>query len=103
SIQDVTTEAGKASVQREVDWGKDLLFFQAQGKGARINVPIDIADAGRYELVAEIAEAPDYGDYVALLDGEATNLDKRKPATSEVPSPGPEVFFNYLPEVYVAL
>jgi hypothetical protein len=103
SIQEVTTEAGKASVQREVDWSKDLLFFEAQGKGARINVPIDIAGTGRYELVAEMAEGPDYGDYVALLDGEPTNLDTRKPATSEVPSPGPEVFRNYLPEVYVAL
>jgi HEAT repeat protein len=89
-------------VQREVDWAKDLLFFQAQGKGARINVPIDIADAGRYEFVALLAQGPDYGDYVALLDDEPTNLDKRKPATSEVPAPGPEVFHNFLPEVYVA-
>ena len=103
SIQEVTTEAGKASVQREVDWSKDLLFFEAQGKGARINIPIDLAGTGRYELVAEMAEGPDYGDYVALLDGEPTNLDTRKPATSEVPSPGPEVFRNYLSEVYVAL
>jgi hypothetical protein len=103
SIQEVTTEAGKASVQREVDWSKDLLLFQAQGKGARINIPIDIAGTGRYELVAEMAEGPDYGDYVALLDGEPTNLDTRKPATSEVPAPGPEVFRDYLPEVYVAL
>ena len=103
SIQEVTTEAGKASVQREVDWSKDLLFFEAQGKGARINIPIDLAGTGRYELVAEMAEGPDYGDYVALLDGEPTNLDTRKPATSEVPSPGPEVLRNYLSEVYVAL
>ena len=103
SIQEVTTEAGKVSVQREVDWSKDLLFFEAQGKGAKINIPIDIASTGRYELVAEMAEGPDYGDYVALLDGEPTNLDTRVPATSEVPSPGPEVFRNYLPEVYVAL
>ncbi len=103
SIQEVTTEAGKASVQREVDWSKDLLFFETQGKGAKINIPIDIASTGRYELVAEMAEGPDYGDYVALLDGEPTNLDTRVPATSEVPSPGPEVLRNYLPEVYVAL
>jgi hypothetical protein len=102
SIADVTTDDGKAFVQREVDWAKDLLFFQAQGEDARINLPIDIAEAGRYELVALMAEGPDYGDYVALLDGEPTNLDLRKPATSEVPAPGPEVFHNYLPEVYVA-
>ena len=102
SINDVTTEKGKASVQRDVDWSKDLLFFEAQGKGARINVPIDIPDSGRYEIIAEVAEAPDYGDYVALVDDIPTNLDTRKPATSEVPSAGPEVFHNYLPEVYVA-
>src|SRR5437763_1021721 len=28
SLSEVTSEKGKASVQREVDWGKDLLFFE---------------------------------------------------------------------------
>ena len=79
-----------------------MLFFEARGQGAKIHVPIDIAEAGRYELVAQIAQAPDYGDYIALLDGQQTNLDTRQPATSEIPFPGPEVFHNYLPEVYVA-
>jgi hypothetical protein len=103
SIKDVTAEKGKAEVQRGVDWGKDLLFLDAEGKGARINIPVDVPESGRYEIVARTAEAPDYGDYVALVDGEATNLDKRKPATSEIPFPGPEVFRSYLPEVYVAV
>jgi hypothetical protein len=103
SIKEVTTEKGKAAVQWGVDWGKDLLFLEAEGKGARINIPLDNAESGRYEIVARTAQAPDYGDYVALLDGEATNLDKRKAATSEIPFPGPEVFHSYLPEVYVAV
>jgi hypothetical protein len=103
SLKDVTTEKGKAAVQWGVDWGKDLLFLDAEGKGARINIPLDVAESGLYEIVARTAEAPDYGDYVALMDGEATNLDKRKPATSEIPFPGPEVFHSYLPEVYVAV
>jgi HEAT repeats len=30
------------------------------------------------------------------------NVDPRKAATSEIPLPGPEIYFNYLPEVYVA-
>jgi hypothetical protein len=102
SLAEVSTEGGKATVQREVDWAKDLLFFEAPGQGAKMHVPIDIPEAGRYELVAEIAEAPDYGDYIALLDGQPTNLDTRQAATSEIPFPGPEVFHNYLPEVYVA-
>ena len=103
SIKEVTTERGKAAVQWGVDWGKDLLFLEAEGKGARINIPLDIAESGRFEIVARTAQGPDYGDYVALLDGEATNLDNRKPATSEIPFPGPEVFHSYLPEVYVAV
>ena len=103
SLAEVTAEKGKASVQREVDWGKDLLFFEAEGQGSRINVPLDIHEGGRYEIVARIAQAPDYGDYYALLDGKPTNLDNRQAATSEIPSTGPEIFHNYLPEIYVAL
>lgn len=103
SLAEVTSEKGKASVQREVDWGKDLLLFDAEGAGSRINVPLDIPEKGRYEIVARIAQAPDYGDYYALLDNKPTNLDNRKPETSEIPANGPEVFHNYLPEIYVAV
>ena len=102
SLADVTAENGKASVQKEVDWAKDLLFLEAKGAGAKINIPIDIPETAQYEMIAMIAQAPDYGDYLALLDGHPTNLDTRQPATSEIPFPGPEIFHNYLPEVYVA-
>ena len=102
SLADVTAENGKASVQKEVDWAKDLLFFEAKGAGAKINIPIDITETAQYEMIAMLAQAPDYGDYLALLDGQPTNLDTRQPATSEIPFPGPEIFHNYLPEVYVA-
>ena len=103
SVTDVTVEKGKASVQREVDWGRDLLFFEAEAAGSRINVPIDIPEKGRYEIVVRLAQAPDYGDYYVLLDGKPTNPDNREALTSEVPSAGSEVFHNYLPEVYVAV
>ena len=103
SLSEVTSEKGKAAVQREVDWGKDLLFFEAEGTGSRINVPLNVPENGRYEIVARIAQAPDYGDYYALLDGKPTNLDNRKAETSEIPSTGPEVFHNYLPEIYLAV
>jgi hypothetical protein len=102
SVGECRTTKGKASVQEDVFWGKDLLFFEAQGEGARIDVLVDVPESGRYEIIAEIAKAPDYGNYTALLDGQPTNLDTRQPATSEIPFPGPEVFHNYLPEVYVA-
>ncbi|HEX4489113.1 MAG TPA: DUF2961 domain-containing protein [Terriglobales bacterium] len=102
SIKDVTTEKGKATVLKEVDWAKDLLYFEAEGEGSKINVPIDIPENGQYELIGLIAQAPNYGDYSALMDGQPMNLDPRKAATSEVPFPGPDIFYNYLPEVYVA-
>lgn len=103
SLNETTTEKGKASVQREVDWGRDLLFFEGEGIGARINIPIEVRADGRYEIVARIAQAPDYGDYIALLDGKPTNLDNRQAATSEMPMSGSQVFHNYLPEVFVAV
>jgi hypothetical protein len=103
SLAEVTTAGGKASVQREVDWGRDLLFFAAQDKGARINIPIEVKTAGRYEIVARIAQAPDYGDYTALWDDKPANVDNREALTSEIPSSSAQVFHNYLPEVYVAV
>ncbi|MFN7998072.1 MAG: DUF2961 domain-containing protein [Bryobacteraceae bacterium] len=103
SLSEVKTERGKASVQREVDWGRDLLFFEAEGKGSRIDIPLDVRDTGRYEVLARIAQAPDYGDYYALLDGKSTNVDNREAATSEIPYTGPQIFQNYLPEIYVAV
>ena len=103
SLAEVTATKGKASVQREVDWGKDLLFFEAEGVGSRIDIPLDVPEKGRYEIVARVGQAPDYGDYFALLDGKPTNPDNRQAATSEIPAVGPEVFHNYLPEIYVAV
>jgi len=70
SIADVKTEGGKASVQTEVFWGKDLLFFEAQGPGSKLHVPFDVEASGRYEVVAQIAHSPDYGNYSVLLDGK---------------------------------
>lgn len=103
SIAGVNTVKGKASVQREVDWGRDLLFFEAEGPGSRIDLPLDVPATGRYEILARIAQAPDYGNYFALLDGKPLNLDNREALTSEIPTTGPAVFQNYLPEVYVAV
>jgi hypothetical protein len=102
TIHEVTTEKGKAAVLKDVDWEKDLLYLDAEGPGARINIPIDIPEAGTYELIGLIAQAPNYGDYTALIDGKPLNLDERKAETSEIPFPGPDVIYNYQPEVYVA-
>jgi DUF2961 family protein/HEAT repeat protein len=103
SLAEVTTVKGKASVQREVDWGRDLLFFEAEGVGSRIDIPLDVPEKNRFEIVARVAQAPDYGDYYVLLDGKPTNLDVREAAASEIPAAGSEVFHNYLPEIFVAV
>ena len=103
SITEVRTTRGTASAQLEVDWGKNLLAFEAEGAGSRIDIPIEVREAGRYEIVVALAQAPNYGDYVALLDNEPTNVDPRKAATSEPAATGPEVYRNYLPEVYLAV
>jgi len=102
AINEVTSEKGKAKVLKEVDWEKDLLYLEAEGPGAKINIPIDIPEGGHYEVIGLIAQAPNYGDYTAQMDGKPMNLDERLAATSEIPFPGPEVIYNYLSEVYVA-
>jgi hypothetical protein len=69
---EVKAESGKASVQKDVFWSKDILFFEATGAGAAVTIPFDVAADGRYELVAQLAHSPDYGVYVVELDGQST-------------------------------
>jgi hypothetical protein len=102
SVADVAVEKGKASVQKEVFWSKDLLFFEASGPGSRIDIPVDVAEDGKYEVLAEIATSPDYGDYVATLDGKLTNSVTMTWAQSDVPPQGAEIIHNYSEETYVA-
>ena len=58
------------SVQKEVFWSRDLLLFEAEGPGAWIEIPFDVAEDARYELLAQVAHSPDYGTYTVLLDGK---------------------------------
>ncbi len=62
---------GKVSVQKEVFWSKDILFFEAGGVGAKIEIPFEVPEDGRYELLAQVAGAPDYGTYTVLVDGKS--------------------------------
>ncbi len=101
AIGEVKATRGRAFVQKNVDWGKDLLSLHAVGAGATMEIPFEVPESGRYELVAEIAKAPNYGNYIALVDGRNTNLDLRKPESSEIPFPGPPVYHNFEAEVYV--
>jgi hypothetical protein len=103
SVKDVTMEKGEASVQKEVFWSKDLLFFQGQGKGAKINIPISVPRDGRYEVIAQVAQSYDYGDYVATLDGKLTNSTTLTWGPLDVLPPDVEVLHNYQAETYVAV
>jgi hypothetical protein len=67
---DARATGGKIEVQKEVFWGKDILFFQASGVDSRVDIPFDVPADGRYELIAQVAEAPDYGTYRVLIDGK---------------------------------
>lgn len=102
-IGEVSAEKGKISVQKEVFWSKDLLFFEAEAPGARMTVPIEIPEDGQYEILAQIAESPDYGDYVVVLDDKGTHSTTQTWGLSDVVPPGVEVIHNYSSETYVAV
>jgi hypothetical protein len=68
----ITTEGGTVTILPELFWGKDVVLFEAEGPGARMDVPFKVETAGRYELSVQTAHSFDYGDYQTLLDGEPT-------------------------------
>ena len=70
SVADAKAEKGKVSVSKELFWGKDVILFEGEGPGARIEVPFDVNEDGEYELSTQVAQAPDYGVYEILLDGK---------------------------------
>ena len=69
-VPQIKTSGGKVEVQKEVFWSRDLLLFRAEGVGSKVELPFDVAEDGYYELVGQIAHAPDYGIYSAALDGQ---------------------------------
>ena len=70
SVADAKGEKGKVSVSKELFWGKDVLLFEGEGPGARIEIPFQVEEEGNYELSTQVAQAPDYGVYEILLDGK---------------------------------
>ncbi len=102
AIGQVRAEKGKVSVSKDLFWSKDVLLFEAEGEGSRIEVPFDVDEDGDYELYTEVAQASDYGIYTVLLDG--------KLATAPVleHEPGADVrpqtrFDGYAAETYVGM
>jgi hypothetical protein len=70
SIAECKTQGGKASISPELFWSKDVILFQAKGKGSKIEIPFDAPEDGDYEIYTELAQASDYGIYTVLLDGK---------------------------------
>ena len=75
SIDAVKTEGGRAEVQKEVFWSRDILHFQASGPGSSFSIPFEVDKDGEYELLGQIAHAPEYGIYEASLDGKTLGSD----------------------------
>jgi hypothetical protein len=69
---EATGKGGTVSVEKDVFWSKDVLQFTAKGAGSRVTIPFDVADEGRYEIIAELAHSPDSGVYTVELDGQST-------------------------------
>jgi hypothetical protein len=101
-IGDAKVQDGKPEVQREVFWGRDLLFFHANGAGARIELPLDVPEDGFYELVTQAAHAPDYGDYRALLDGAPVDAQADLEHEPGANNGGGTLIRTWGPELYVA-
>jgi len=102
SVWDVRTQRGKASVQKEVFWSRDLLFLQAEGPGARMEIPFDVAEDGRYELLAQVAHSNDYGIYKVLLDGKPLAAETELEHEPGANMGGGTVVDGYHNELYVA-
>ncbi len=95
----IKAEGGTVTVLPELFWGKDVVLFEAEGRGSRMDVPFAVATAGRYELSVQAAHSFDYGSYTTLLDGQPT-------AAAEIEhEPGATVLGNeinaYYHETYV--
>ena len=70
AIGQVKAEKGTAEVFKDLFWSKDVILFEGEGKGSKIEIPFDVPEDGDYELYTEVAQASDYGIYTVLLDGK---------------------------------
>ena len=99
---DTKATRGKVSVSKDLFWSKDVLLFEGEGPGARVDLPFDVPEDGRYELYTQVAQSFDYGNYSVLLDGRpvvATALE-HEPGADVLPTGQIE---GYAPETYVGL
>ncbi len=102
AIAETKTEKGTARVDKDVFWSRDLLVLHADGPGSRIDIPFEVAKAGKFEIVAQLAHSSDYGTYRYLIDGKpvgsGTTLEHEPGANMG----GQEAINTYFTEMYVA-
>jgi HEAT repeats len=102
ALSDAKAEKGKVSVSKDLFWSKDVLLLQADGPGARLEIPFDVAEQGNYELTAQVAQSFDYGTYSVLLDGKPVQSAEleHEPGADILPTGELD---GYKPETYVGL
>jgi hypothetical protein len=102
AIADVKAEKGKTSVSKDLFWSKDVLLFEGEGPGAKLEIPFAVDEEGDYELYAQLAQASDYGIYTVLLDGKppAAPVLEHEPGADVRPQ---TQFDGYALETYVGM
>ena len=102
AIAEVKADKGKTSVSKDLFWSKDVLLFEGQGPGARIEIPFVVDEEGDYELYTQLAQASDYGIYTVLLDGKppAAPVLEHEPGADVRPQ---TQFDGYALETYVGM
>ena len=100
ALGDAKAEKGRVSESKDLFWSKDVLFLQADGPGARLDVPFEVAEDGEYEIVTEVAQSFDYGTYSILLDGKPVQSAElaHEPGADILPTGQLD---GYAPETYV--
>jgi hypothetical protein len=102
SLAEAKSEGGAASVEKDVFWSKDILLFTAKGPGSKLTIPFDVADDGRYEIVAQVAHSADYGTYSTELDGKPTASAEALEHEPGANTGAAGSIDAYFPEIYVA-
>lgn len=102
SLAECKADGGKASLSPELFWSKDVILFEAEGNGSKVEVPFEVPEDGDYELYTEVAQASNFGIYTVLLDGKPAGAPQLEH------EPGADLraqtqFDGYAPETYVGL
>jgi hypothetical protein len=100
SLADVRAAKGKASIVPDLFWSKDVLLFEAEGPGARLEVPFEAPEDGEYEVYTQLAQGSDYGTYTVLLDGKPPSAPQLEHEPGADVRPQTQID-GYAPETYV--